>query len=130
MNGRAAVAVTGLLLAGCATESGSAASCAAPIVRVTPAAFAPGDEVRVSGGGFFDDCYDTGQPGTPPATQDIEVRLLTTGDPAETFVLATVDADEDGGIEARSRTPDDVPPGPARIGAAFGEPAQVVVTSP
>ncbi len=117
-----------LLMAGCATSS-AGASCAGPIVTVTPATFAAGDRVRIEGEFFFDDCYDTGQPGTPPATRDIELRLVTPGAAPRTFVLATVDADEDGEVDTTVAVPDDVPAGPARIEGGFGRPVDVVVTS-
>jgi hypothetical protein len=127
---RCAVAAAAvLLLAGC-SDSGAAASCAGPQTTVTPTTFAAGGEVRVAGEFFLDDCYDTGQTGTPPATQDIEIRLIPSGKGAETFVLTTVDADEDGRIDTSVRVPDDVPPGPARIEAGFGAPAAVEVTGP
>jgi hypothetical protein len=122
-------AVAVLLLAGCGS-TGAAASCTGPQVTVTPATFAAGDEVRVAGDFFWDDCYDGGQAGTPPATRDVEIRLVTSGDAPETLALTTVDADEDGGIDTAVRVPDDVPPGPARIEAGFGEPVTVQVTAP
>jgi len=117
-----------LLVAGCATSS-AGASCVGPNVTVTPATFAAGDPVRIEGEFFFDDCYDTGQPGTPPATRDIELRLVTPGATPRTFVLATVDADEDGGVDTTVAVPDDVPAGPARIEGGFGRPVDVVVTA-
>jgi hypothetical protein len=117
-----------LLMAGCATSS-AGASCAGPNVTVTPATFAAGDRVRIVGEFFFDDCYDTGQPGTPPAARDIELRLVTAGAAPRTFVLATVDADEDGEVDTTVAVPDDVPAGPARIEGGFGRPADVVVTA-
>lgn len=118
-----------LLVAGCATSS-AGASCAGPNVTVTPATFAAGDRVRIEGEFFFDDCYDTGQPGTPPATRDIELRLVTPGASSRAFVLTTVDAARDGSVDTTVAIPDDVPPGPARIEGAFSQPADVVVTAP
>jgi hypothetical protein len=117
-----------LLVAGCATSS-AGASCVGPNLTVTPATFAAGDHVRIEGEFFFDDCYDTGQPGTPPATRGIELRLVTPGAATRTFVLATVDADEDGEVDMTVAVPDDVPAGPARIEGGFGRPADVVVTA-
>ncbi len=129
MNRRAASVVALTLLAGCEEPSASA-SCAGPQVVAAPSTFAPGEEVQVGAGGLFDDCHDTGQPGTPPATQDVEFRLVTSGDDPRTFVLATVDANEDGTVDTAVRIPDDVPPGPARIEAAHGAPVVVEVTVP
>jgi hypothetical protein len=126
----AAGALAALLLAGCGVSSTAGASCAGPLVTVTPATFTAGDRVRVEGQFFFDDCYDTGQLGTPPATQDIEFRLVTPGASTRTFVLTTVDADEDGEVDTTVDIPDDVPAGPARIEGAFSQPADVVVTAP
>jgi hypothetical protein len=124
----AAAIAASLLLTGCG-DSGAAAGCVGPQVEATPATLAAGDEVRVTGRWFFDDCYDTGQPGTPPATQDVELRLVTGGDPAQTFVLATVDADGEGRIDTAITLPDDVPAGPARIGPGYGQAADVVIAA-
>ena len=123
----AAGALAVVLLAGCAPLSSAGASCAGPFVTASPTSFAAGDHVRVAGEFFFDDCYDTGQPGTPPATRGIEFRLVTSG--ARTFVLTTVDADDGGELHTTVAIPDDVPAGPARIEGGFGQPADVVVTA-
>jgi hypothetical protein len=132
MTRRLAGALAGLLvLAGCGgSTTDAAASCAGPAVTVEPTAFAAGDSVRVEGTRYFDDCYDTGQTGTPPATQDIVVRLTTSGGTPKAFPLATVDAHGDGEFTASVRIPVDVPPGPAHIEAGYADPAEVVVTSP
>jgi hypothetical protein len=123
---RSAVAAVALLLSGCAS-SGAEASCVGPQVTVTPETFSAGDDVRVAGEFFLADCYDTGQTGTPPASKDVEIRLVT---PENTFVLATVDADEKGDIDAAVTVPDDVPAGPARIETGSGGSVDVEVTSP
>ena len=119
-----------LLLAGCSVTSTAGASCAGPLLTVTPTTFAAGDRVRIEGEFFFDDCYDTGQPGTPPATEDIELRLVTSGTPSRTIVLTTVDAHQDGEVHTTVDIPDDVPAGPARIEGGFGRPVDIVVTAP
>jgi hypothetical protein len=118
-----------LLLAGCASST-AGASCAGPQVSVTPTTFAAGDTVQVEGQWFFDDCYDGGQPGNPPATHDIAFRLVPSGAGARTFPLTTVDADQDGEVDTTVDIPDDVPAGPARIEGGFGRPVDVVVTAP
>jgi hypothetical protein len=123
---RAAVAAAALLLAGCSSP-GAAASCAGPFVTVTPDTFAPGEEVRVAGEFFRDDCYDTGQTGTPPASKDVEIRLVT---PEDTFVLTTADPDDEGDLDTAVRIPDDVPVGSARIEAGVGARVSVEVTEP
>jgi hypothetical protein len=125
----AAGALAVLLVGGCASSS-AGASCAGPNLTVTPASVAAGDRVRIEGEFFFDECYDTGQPGTPPATRDIELRLVTPGAATRTFRLATVDADDDGEIGTTVDIPDDVPAGPARIEAGTSRPVDVVVTAP
>ena len=124
------VALAVLLLPGCDLTTGVGASCVGPQVTVTPTTVAAGDRVQVEGQWFFDDCYDSGQPGNPPATQDVALRIVPSGSAARTFDLATVDADENGEVHATVAIPDDVPPGPARIEGAFGRPADVVVTAP
>jgi hypothetical protein len=126
----AAGALAVLLLAGCAVTSTAGASCVGPQVTVTPTTFGAGDRVRVEGEYFFDDCYDGGQPGNPPATRDIEFRLVPSEAGARTFVLTAVDADDDGEVDTTVDIPDDVPAGPARIEGGFGRPADVVVTAP
>jgi len=126
----AGVAAGALLVLTACGSPGAAASCVGPQVNVTPTTFAAGDEIRVAGEFFWDDCYDGGQPGTPPATENVVVRLVPAGAAATTFVLTTVDADEDGDIDTAARVPDDVPPGPARIEAGSGRPVTVEVTAP
>jgi hypothetical protein len=118
-----------LLLAGCASST-AGASCVGPQMTVTPTTVAAGDSVQVEGQWFFDDCYDGGQPGNPPATQDVDLRLVTSGAAARTFVLTTVDADDDGEVHTTVAIPDDVPAGPARIESGIGRPADVVVGAP
>jgi hypothetical protein len=131
MNGRAAAAVVVPLLGLAACDSGAAAaSCVGPQVTVTPTTFAAGEEVRLQGQWFLDDCYDGGQPGTPPATHDVEIRVVSSGAAARTVVLDTLDADDEGRIDTTLTIPADVPPGPARIEAGESVPADVVVTEP
>jgi hypothetical protein len=123
-----AVVVPFLGLAGC--DSGAAASCAGPQVTITPTTFAAGQDVRLQGEWFLDDCYDGGQPGTPPATKDVEIRIVPSGAAAQTIVLGTLDADDEGRIDTTLSIPDDVPAGPARIEAGYSAPADVVITAP
>jgi hypothetical protein len=125
--GGSLIAVTALLLAGCDGTPSAGASCAGPVITVTPSRFAAGDEVRLEGKWLFDDCYDTGQRGTPPATRDVEFRLVPSGDPGRTFLLTTTDAARDGTVDTEVRIPDDVPPGPARVEVPHCLPTPVVV---
>src|SRR4051794_36089654 len=91
-----ATAAFAIALAGCASGSptsggasppektiggqdGVPASCggAAPTVRPTPAA--AGDAVHVTGKWFAADCYDTGQPGTPPPLTGLTLEVSQSG---------------------------------------------------
>ncbi len=122
------VAVVVLLAAaGCGSSGGAPqASCAGPQVSVSPATAAPGDEVRVRGRFFLTDCYDTGQTGTPPPSQDLAVAFRA-GE--RTVPLATLDAAPDGTIDTTVRVPDDAPPGAAQI-AVGSATAELVVEPP
>jgi hypothetical protein len=118
-----------LLLSGCGSTDG-AESCAEPQLVVVPILVAPGDDVRLAAGGLFDGCYDGGESGAPPPYTDVEFRLVTSGRSPKTFVLATLDADDHGTINAAVRVPDHVPPGPAHIEGDLMEPVAVEVTTP
>jgi hypothetical protein len=119
-------AVVLLAAAGCGGESGAQASCAGPDVRVAPATVAPGDDIRVQARFLFSDCYDTGQTGTPPPSQDVRVAFRA-GD--RTSPLATLDAEPDGTIDTTIQVPDDALPGPAQIAVDFAT-AEVRVEPP
>jgi hypothetical protein len=125
----AACVVTFTLLAGCSSTDG-AESCGEPQLVVVPNVVAPGDQVRLAAGGLLDGCYDGGESGSPPPYTDVEFRLVTSGRTARTFVLATLDADQKGAINAAVRVPDHVPPGPAHIEGDHMEPVAVEVTAP
>jgi hypothetical protein len=68
----------------------------------------------VQAGGLWADCHDTGQPGTPPPSQDVVIRLEPHGSSGGIDV-ATVDADPEGGIDVVVRIPEDTPAGPAAV---------------
>ena len=124
----AAVAAA-LLLSGCSSSDGQD-SCGEPQLIVVPIVVAPGDEVRVAAGGLLEGCYDGGESGSPPPYTDVEFRLVTSGRAARTFVLATLDADDKGAINAAVRVPDHVPLGPAHIEGDHLDPVAVEVTAP
>ena len=108
-----AAAVVLLVTAGCGTPGDEAAAgCAGPDVRLSPATAAPGDDVRVRARFLWSECYDTGQPGTPPPRQDVRVTFTAEG---RTVLLATVDAEPGGTLDTTVQVPDDALPGPAEI---------------
>jgi hypothetical protein len=121
--------VTLSLLAGCSSTDGSD-SCGEPQLIVVPIAAAPGDDVRLAAGGLLDGCYDGGESGKPPPYTDVEFRLVTSGPAHRTFVLATLDADEDGAINTAVRIPEHVPLGPAHIEGDHMEAVAVEVAAP
>jgi hypothetical protein len=91
---------------------GVAASCAAPEIQLSRPTAAPGEEIRVAGRWFVADCYDTGQPGSPPPSTDLPVTFTGAGG-AE--ALSRVDAGADGSVRLTVTVPDDAAAGPARI---------------
>ncbi len=125
-----AVALVALsLVAGCSANDG-AQSCGEPQLVVVPIVVAPGDDVRLAAGGLLEGCYDGGENGSPPPYADVEFRLVTSGRTPRTFVLATLDANSKGTINAAVRVPDHVPTGPAHIEGDHMEPVAVEVSAP
>ena len=122
--GAGAVAV--VLLSGCGGAGPPAAACAGPQVSLSTVTVAPGEEIRVRAAPLWSDCYDTGQPGTPPPMQDVTVALEGAGGTVE---LATVDADAQARIDVTVRIPDDVPAGPASL-VVGGAATAIRVTGP
>jgi hypothetical protein len=112
--GAALAAATVLVLAGCGGSPSIEGACAGPQVTVSSGQVAPGGELRVQAQNLWADCYDTGQPGTPPPQQDVDITLQP-DDVAGTFRLAEVDADDGARIDVTVRVPDDVPTGPAAL---------------
>ncbi len=123
-----AAALVGLLLTACDGGPSAEGGCGGPAVSVVPAEAAPGDEVRVRGDHLWSDCYDTGQPGTPPPSKDVAVQFQPAGSTVS-VELVTVDADAQGRIDVPVRIPADTPPGPADV-VIWGSSATVEVTSP
>jgi hypothetical protein len=127
MTARALLAtVAALLLSGCGGTSTAQGGCVGPEITLSSGQVAPGGELRVQARYVWADCYDTGQPGTPPPEQDV-VIALEPRDVAGTFRLTEVDADADGRIDVTVRVPDDVPAGPATLRVGPGSTAIVVI---
>jgi hypothetical protein len=71
-------------LAGCgsrspASQQGSAASCAAPILTLSAHAARAGTTLSAHGEYFAADCYDTGQPGQPPPLTGLQLSVVQDG---------------------------------------------------
>lgn len=95
-----AAAMFSLSLTACGSDSGSA-DCAAPTIELGEASAE--QQMVIKGKYYFDDCYDTGQQGTPPATQDIEISVDYDG---SSTTVGTVDAEADGTFTATFDAPD------------------------
>lgn len=104
----------------------SDAACAAPVAELSVAEAIPGDVVTVIGTGFFTDCYDTGQSGAPPTSTAVDIAFESEG---QKVVLATLDADSTGSIEADVEIPMDAPSGAATITVGSAGPAPIVITA-
>jgi hypothetical protein len=122
------VAVAALLLTGCGGGTSPEGACAGPMVTLSSGTVAAGGEVRVRSGGLWSDCYDTGQQGTPPPSEDVAVQFQPQGS-STSVELATVDADEEGRIDVSVTIPAGTPAGPAEV-VILGSSATVVVTAP
>ncbi|QAY70764.1 hypothetical protein [Xylanimonas protaetiae] len=105
--------------AGCsATASPGAASCVAPEVSA-PAGAAPGAQIEVDGRHFFDDCFDTGQAGTPAGTTGMEPVLTVDGVRHDVDLVEPLDADAEGRWTVRLAVPGDLAPGASlRVGVS------------
>ena len=115
-----ALLVGALVLAGCQGSS-AGASCAGATVELSSTTASPGDEVTLTGDNFLTDCYDGGEPGTPPPQQDIGISLAPTAESSPGVPLGTVDADADGHFELTVQVPDDMPTGPALLTAGTAQ---------
>jgi hypothetical protein len=118
----ASVALAAGVLAACGGSSSGgggtharvAADCAAPTLAVSPTAAAAGDTVQASGEWFASDCYDMGEPGTPPALTSLTVQVAQ-GEQTWT-VASDVDATGDHyAFEVPIVLPDDLQPGAAQV---------------
>ena len=129
MRARALLATAAVLvLPGCGGTPAAQGGCTGPQVTLSSGQVAPGGELRIQARFVWADCYDTGQPGTPPPQQDVEIALEPR-DVAGTFRLAEVDADSDARIDVTVRVPDDVPAGPATLWVGTST-TVIVVTDP
>lgn len=84
------------LLAACGSggqppsRTGTSASCVGPTLAISPTVAHAGDTVQANGEWFAADCYDTGQPGTPPALTAMTIRVSQSG--KTWLVAAGIDA--------------------------------------
>ena len=118
------------------TLGGDSSSCASPYLEVAPQDVRRSQELAVRGTDMWDGCPEsagmasdgtrTGGGLSDPSTS-IAIELVTAD--GEPELLATVDADEEGGFEAIVTIPDDAPVGPAeiRVDVRWAEPAEVRV---
>lgn len=60
-------------------HTGSSASCAGPKLAISPAVAEAGDTVQAAGEWFAADCYDTGQPGSPPPLTALTLQVSQEG---------------------------------------------------
>jgi len=109
------------------SHSGVAASCAGPTLHVSPATVRPGDAAVAVGEWFAADCYDTGQPGSPPPLTAMRVEIEQHG---HVWTLATgVDASGPRySFRLALRLPGSLEAGRATVSVkGYGQPAVVVV---
>ena len=92
MRAGVALAAAGLVLAGCGGSPSVQGACAGPQLTVSSGEVAPGGEPRVQARNVWADCYDTGQPGTPPPQQDVDITLEPDDVPAGPATLHVGDA--------------------------------------
>ena len=88
------------------------------MVTLSATSAAPGDQVHILSRFNWTDCYDGGQPGTPPAEQGLAVVLEVRG--ATSYALATVDPDPQGTVDLTVEVPADAPAGPATLTVGHG----------
>jgi hypothetical protein len=123
MRKRTGVLVLGATVLGIGLDPpGAGADCSGPMIEHTVGAVERGQEITVTGGGFGDNCYDTGP---PPAGEG------TLGHPLTGIVIAIVqdgvehrvavgDADADYRFEVQVVVPAGLAPGEARVEAMSG----------
>jgi hypothetical protein len=123
----------GGLLAAC-SSSGSqtiqgevSASCVGPTLAITPHVAGAGATVRADGKWFAADCYDTGQPGSPPALTAMKVQVSQSG---QVWTVATgIDAGgDDYSFHVPLQLPEGLHPGSATVEVAgYGRPTKVLI---
>ena len=113
----------GLALMACSADGGGgSASCAAPQLRVDDGRVAAGQQVTVTGRSFFDDCFDQGEEGDPPASRGVKLTLRQGG---EAYDLGAADAQADGTARWRVELPTELRAGRARLGTPTSEPLEL-----
>ena len=127
MASRRALLGIGALVASSVTWMGmqapAAARCLGPVISFSPEVVGRGQSVSVTGGGFGDECYDTGAP--PGATgilgEPIEVvdLVLLQGD--REFVVGHADADDQYAFTVTVVVPASLEPGSAQVVARLAE---------
>ncbi len=113
----AAAALLGVTACTSAGPSGSAGSCAGPVLEAEPERVRAGQEVTVSGRWFFLGCADSFRNGTPSETQepitDITVTVLLDG--RTVAEEETGASGEDDSFSVTLALPADLPPGTAVV---------------
>jgi len=98
------------------------ADCSGPVIEYDAGPVDRGQAISVSGGGFGDNCYDTGP---PPAGEGILGRPLTDIDVVITqagvdHLVAEGNADDDYEFSVEVAVPADLAPGEARLQVRWG----------
>ena len=100
---------------GCSAEptTGTAASCAGPILQSESATVTPGKTVTVRGTGFLDGCADAFQNGTPMETERPMSGVVLTVTQADVVLVETrVTVAEDGSFTEEVQLAEDLPAAP------------------
>ncbi len=111
------VSLAAAVLAALWTPTLAAASCAVPGYEVSPATVAPGGELTVTGTGWGTACNDVGPLpegvrilGAPATGIELSVQQL-----GRTWLVGTVDADDEYRFGTTVTVPIDAEPGPAKV---------------
>ncbi len=120
---------------GCSGSSGggTASSCAAQEVTVSPDSASPGETVVVHGEYYTDGCGDAVEAGAAPspAVALTDVPLVLTGDDGNEHLVATLDAEGTlGEITYTLTVPQDLAVGPVALRLGDAAPVTLTVTSP
>jgi hypothetical protein len=131
----AAIGLVGSACSGSAAEGlrDSAASCAGPVVSVggwSPAQgtviVRRGQQLELRGRYFLSDCYDAGQPGSPPPVRAVHLAFVA-ADGKRTPLATAHPSGALGRFATEIRVPSDAAPGHGRITATSAVALRVVV---